>query len=76
MRKRLYVGRTYSGVMKTFRSEITPTFASHGMQYKYVIGPFKTKRGAEYMAKYGAHDNPHLQTVEDAERLAKKEIET
>ena len=33
-----------------------------------------TKRGAEYVAKYGK-GNPHIQHVRDAERLAKKEHE-
>ena len=44
-------------------------------EYPYflaVIGPFRTKRGAEFMRDYGSN-NPHCQTVEDAERLAKVE---
>lgn len=46
-----------------------PTEESHGKEYAYSIGAFKTRRGANYMAKYGRF-NPNCQTVEDAERLA------
>lgn len=38
--------------------------------YMYSIGPFRTRRGADFMAAYGAN-NPHCQCVADAERLAK-----
>ena len=45
---------------------------AYGNIYDYVVGPFKTLRGAEFMAKYG-RNNPHCQTVDDAERLSKME---
>jgi hypothetical protein len=41
--------------------------------YNAVIGPFRTRRGAEFMAQHG-RNNPHLQTVEDAERISGEEV--
>ena len=70
---RPYVGILENGTYETFRSEKTPTQASH-MQYNAVIGPFKTMRGAKYMAAYGK-SNPHLQHVGDAEIAAKLEMQ-
>lgn len=55
---------------KVFKSDTTPTTASHGRLYYAVIGPFRTKRGAEFMRDHGA-GNPHCRCVDDAERLAK-----
>lgn len=69
-KSRAYVG-VKNGKYQVFRSIFEPTRKSHGAKYTYVIGPFRTMRGAEYMAAYG-RGNPHLQTVEDAERLSKK----
>ena len=46
-----------------------PTSESH-LPYAAAIGPFRTRRGAEFMATYGKN-NPHCHTVADAERLAK-----
>lgn len=66
-----YVGSNNGGLY-LFKSTIEPTEETHG-QFKYVIGAFKTKRGAVYMAKYGLN-NPHLLTVADAEYYAKKEM--
>lgn len=47
-----------------------PTQTSHGSLYQAVIGPFRTNRAAEFMAKAG-WNNPHCQTVADAERLSR-----
>jgi hypothetical protein len=71
--KRWYVGiaattRAYTA----FLASNAPTEVSG---YLYVIGPFKTKRGALWAEKYGK-DNPHFQHVNDAERYAKKEMQT
>lgn len=75
-RRKWYVGISDLGVKReTFTSYSEPTEKSHGHKYAAVIGPFRTKRGAEYMAKYG-RNNPHLQHVDDAERLAAKEDRT
>lgn len=66
----------YVGLMKdtrtfsVFRSAKTPSEGSHGGKYAYAIGPFRTKRGAVCMAKHG-QANPHLVSVEQAERAAR-----
>lgn len=66
-----YVGHR-NGTMELFKSATTPTFASHGETYAAVIGPFRTKRGAIWMAAYGRNNNPHCQTVDQAEYHAKR----
>jgi hypothetical protein len=68
MRTKPYVGINNDGTREVFRAA-NPTEETHGQKYAAVIGPFKTKRAAEFMAKYG-RSNPHLQTVADAERIA------
>jgi hypothetical protein len=52
-----------------FSHKETPTYESHGSLYYAVIGPFRTKRGQEFMAKYG-QNNPRCLCVADAERLS------
>ena len=69
MSKKYYVG-VKGTKREVFLSEKTPTADSHGHKFTYVIGAFRTKNGAQIMEKYG-HDNPHLQTVSEAERMAK-----
>lgn len=61
--------------MEVFKAAMIPTFATHGDIYAAVIGPFRTKRGATFMAQYG-HANPHCRTVAEAERLALREAAT
>ncbi len=39
--------------------------------FGHAIGPFRTRFAAELMADFG-EGNPHMQHVEDAERIAKK----
>lgn len=69
MRKKYYVG--VNGLKRTvFLSATEPTVSTHGHLYKAVIGAFRTKRGAQYMAVYG-RNNPHCQNVSQAERLAR-----
>ena len=69
--KLLYAGvRVDNGKREKFRSAVHPTQDIHGQTYSYVIGPFRTARGAEFMRDYGAN-NPHCQHVSDAERLAR-----
>jgi len=70
-RTKLFVGVTTSGKREVFRSSQTPTKESHGNKYVYVIGPFRTKAGAVAMAVYGK-GNPHIQSVADAERIARQ----
>lgn len=69
MRERYYVGLA-GNARFLFRSATAPTEATHGAQFNAVIGPFQTKRGAEFMRAYG-RGNPHCQCVADAERLAR-----
>jgi hypothetical protein len=68
MSNRLYLGVSLEK-REIFRSETTPTNQSHGEKYVYVIGPFRTKRGAEFMRDHG-YNNPHCRCVADAEKLA------
>lgn len=67
---RFYVG-CKTGEWEVFESDIEPTTKTHGHLYNACIGPFPTKRGAEFMSKHGK-GNPHCQTVAQAERLGKK----
>lgn len=60
-------------IYSVFKHGTMPTTKSHGKEYGAVIGPFRTMRGAKFMALYG-HNNPHLQTVSDAERIAKTSV--
>ena len=71
----------YVGVRRDLRREVfkatrTPTrrHASRGRRYAYVVGPFKTVRGARYMADYGAN-NPHCTCVAQAEWLASQQAQ-
>jgi len=66
----IYLGRRRQGDLVQFRSSTNPTKESHGHLYTAVIGPFKSKVGASYFARYG-RNNPHIQTADDAERLAR-----
>jgi len=42
------------------------TESKYGEKYGYLVGPFRTKRGASFML-----NNPMIQTVSEAERLSK-----
>jgi hypothetical protein len=66
---KIYVGCCGS-VREVFRSQDTPTAQTHGHQYNYAIGPFRTVRAAQFMALHG-YNNPHLRCVADAERISK-----
>ena len=66
-----YVGIKPGGARFPFKSDTTPTHESHGSIYAAVIGPFRTKRGATFDAAVG-RNNPHIQHVNDAERIARK----
>ena len=71
MTQKFYVGCKYPNPREVFKSESLPLYSTHGDRYSACIGPFRTKRGAEFMAKY-RESNPHLCHVNDAERIAKK----
>ena len=66
----IYLGKRRQGDLVQFSSPSIPTRGSHGHLYTAVIGPFKSKVGASYFARYG-RNNPHIQTADDAERLAR-----
>ncbi len=68
-KSKLYVG-VNGRRREVFRSTRTPTENSHGDRFKATIGPFRTLGAAKIMAEFGGN-NPHLQTVADAERMAK-----
>lgn len=70
-RMRLYVG-CVGADREVFRSPVTPTRESHGAKYLAVIGPFRTRRAADFMASPGGRNNPHCQSVADAERIASR----
>jgi hypothetical protein len=67
-----YVGWR-QGVASVFKCAFTPTQATHGSLYASVTGPFRTKRGALFMAFVGKGNNPHVRSVSDAERIAKRQ---
>ncbi len=69
----IYLGKQKQGDLVQFRSPTIPTKESHGHLYTAVIGPFKSKVGASYFARYG-RNNPHIRTADDAERLARADL--
>ena len=67
-RAKIYVGHVPGKLRgELFRSKVTPTEASHGHRYGYVVGPFRTTAAARLMCNYGAHG-----TVADAERSVRR----
>lgn len=67
-----YLGKRKQGDLILFRWPTTPTKETHGNLYTAVIGPFTSKVGASYFARYG-RNNPHIRTAGDAERLARED---
>lgn len=68
MKKQLwYVGIKTDQARIPFKSGAAPTKETHGNLYAAVIGPFRTRRVAEFDAAV-----PHIQHVRDAERIAKE----
>jgi len=69
-----YVGTVPGSIYGfVFTSKKTPTFETHGKRFRSVVGAFRTKKGAMFMAENG-YSNPHCQTVSQAEKLAKTHI--
>jgi hypothetical protein len=68
--KRWYVGQK-NGTRWTFKSEYIPTEVLGGNGAEAVIGPFKTIRAARWACSQ--FNNPHFQTVADAERISRME---
>ena len=54
-----YLGKRPQGDLILFRSSNIPNKETHGHLFTAVIGPFKSKVGAHYFARYG-RDNPQL----------------
>ena len=65
-----YLGKIEEDDLILFHSAMPPTKQTHGHLYKAVIGPFVSRVGAGYFARYGKN-NPDIRTVADAERLAR-----
>lgn len=65
-----YLGKRGENDLILFHAATPPTKQTHGHLYKAVIGPFQSKVGAGYFARYG-RDNPQIRTAADAERLAR-----
>lgn len=65
-----YVGFKVTGGREIFRADVEPVTYTHGERYHGVWGPFRTKRGAMFGASSASVNNPHVQTVADAERIA------
>ena len=65
-----YLGKRGEDDLILFHSVPIPTKETHGHLYKAVIGPFKSRVGAGYFARYG-RNNPDIRTADDAERLAR-----
>ena len=68
-RRKFYVG-IKSNLREVFSSLPVPSEETTFGRYLYAIGPFRTKYGAEFMARHGVN-NPHCVTVQQAEKLAK-----
>lgn len=68
---KFYVGIQDGLKRKVFRSIGTPVWETHGTEFLAVIGPFRTKAGAEFMRDFG-QGNPHCCNVRQAEYLARK----
>ena len=64
-----YLGKRKQGDLILFHSAQPPTKESHGQRFTAVIGPFKSRVGASYYARYGQGD-ARLLTADDVERLA------
>jgi hypothetical protein len=66
MKNKIYVGVGKN--REIFRSATLPVSSEYS-QYGYVIGPFRTLRGAKFMVEHG-QSNPHCNTVLAAEKLS------
>ena len=65
-----YLGKIAEDDLILFHSAMPPTKQTHGHLYKAVIGPFASRVGAGYFARYG-RNNPDIRTAAEAERLAR-----
>lgn len=65
-----YLGKRSEDDLILFHSVRPPAKQTHGHLYKAVIGPFASRVGAGYFARYG-RDTPQIRTAADAEHLAR-----
>lgn len=70
MTQKPFIGVKHDGSREVFFAGNEPADESYDALYAIVIGPFRTAGGAEIVRDYG-RGNPHVQTVEDAERIAR-----
>ena len=68
--KRVLIAHLGKRLDEVFACDMVPTFASHGLRYAAVTGPFRTKRAAIFMSR--TSPNPHCVTVSQAESLVLK----
>ena len=68
--RRWYIGLDKAGCFCAFRSAYAPTAEKHGRKFAYVVGPFRTARGARWAERFGL-GNPAFTHVDAAERIAK-----
>jgi len=68
--RRWYIGLDKAGCFRAFRSAYTPTARKHGRRFAYVVGPFRTARGARWAERFGL-GNPAFTHVDAAEKIAK-----
>lgn len=79
MRKQNYVGFKRGGKpgtsvkLERLLLAAPPTNEEYGDRFFAFIGPFRTARGAKFMVQNG-WNNPHVQTVNDAERIALRAV--
>lgn len=68
MKRKYYIGqrRDSHTARELIYSESEPTYHSHRGTYSYAIGPFRTKRGAQWALEH----RYAWETVAQAERLA------
>ena len=67
---RPYVGlERMSNIREVFRYVGAPTALTHGDRYITVMGPFRSMRGAQYVALFGT-TTPPIRSVREAERMA------
>lgn len=64
-----YLGKRIQGDQILFQSNSRPTSESTCGRFISATGPFKTRLGAAYFARFG-QSNLFIRTCEDAERLA------
>ncbi len=64
-----FLGKRIQGDQILFQSNSRPTSESTCGRFISATGPFKTRLGAAYFARFG-QANPLIRTCDDAERLA------